>query len=247
MQILYRISNNSYNKERLPYASKEYCLSNFIDTVVTKEDQMLIIADGVNNDLLEAISSYVCDNIKIVKKNLGSNGASFRFQLEYAASLSENEIVLLQEDDYLYKNAGWPLNLDTCYSELIDEALSQADYVSFYDHPDKYVAPALGGNKFISPKGIENTGIFCTRHSHWKFTNSTTCTFACRARTIKEDIDTWKQFCPADHPYDFHAFIALGLRGRTLATPIPGKSTHTDTAYLSPFFASTKEYTDNKL
>jgi len=236
MQILYRISNNSYNKDRLPYASKEYCLANFIVNVVTKNDRMLIIADCVNDDLMKTINSHACDNIEIMKKNFGSNGASFRFQLEYASTLSETEVVLFQEDDYLYKSAGWPFNLNTSYAELINEGLSQAHYVSFYDHPDKYIPPSLGGNKLISSSGIETTGLFLTRHSHWKFTNSTTCTFAAKAKTISEDMQIWKEFCPADHPYDFHAFIALSARGRKLVTSIPGKSTHTDTAHISPFF-----------
>ena len=56
MHVLYRISNNSY-KKRVPTASKEYCLVTFINNVLTEHDNMTIIADGVDADLLDFISS----------------------------------------------------------------------------------------------------------------------------------------------------------------------------------------------
>ena len=101
---------------------------------------------------------------------------------------------------------------------------SFAHYVSFYDHPDKYLSPKTGGNKFITEQGVENTGIFCTKNSHWKYTNSTTCTFATTAGVIKKDQKLWKLFCSGNHPNDFQSFLALGSRGRTLATSLPGRA-----------------------
>ena len=137
MHVLYRISSNSYQKERLTFATKEYCLSNFVDNVLTSSDKMTIIADCVNNELRETIDSYEASNIEILHKELGSNGASFRFQIDFAASLSEGEIILFQEDDYLYKSACWPYDSRITYHELTKEALRFAEYVSFFDHTDK--------------------------------------------------------------------------------------------------------------
>lgn len=236
MQILYRISSNSYEKARLSSATKENCLDNFIDNVVTERDEMTIIADNVDRQLMEFIKSRTRKNINVSEHNLGSNGASFRLQLDLAASFADQEIILLQEDDYLYKPAEWPYQEKTTYNELLEEALEKSDYASLYDHPDKYMAPAVGGNKYISDDGTENTGIFLTSHSHWKYTNSTTCTFASKSKTIRSDMKIWKQFCQGDHPYDFQAFIALSLKGRKLASPIPGKATHCDSKFISPFF-----------
>ena len=48
--------------------------------------------------------------------------------------------------------------------------------------------------EYISDDGTENTGIFLTAHSHWKYTNSTTCTFASKSKTIRSDMKIWKQF-----------------------------------------------------
>ena len=236
MHVLYRISSNSYEKERLSFATKEYCLSNFIENVLTSSDNMTIIADCVDNKLKQTINNYENSNVKIIHEELGSNGASFRFQIDFATSLPDNEIVLFQEDDYLYKPSGWPYQTCTTYHELSREALSFAHYVSFYDHPDKYLSPKFGGNKFITDHGVENTGVFRTRNSHWKYTNSTTCTFATTADVIKQDQKIWKLFCPGNHPNDFQSFLALGSRGRTLATSLPGKATHTEKPWISPFF-----------
>lgn len=239
MRILYRISSNSYEKHRLSYATKEYCLKNFIENVLTQKDKMLIIADCVTAELSDFLKTLKQNNIEIIEKKLGSNGASFRYQLEYAANLPDDEVILFQEDDYLYKPAKWPYGGTTPYSVLIQEALDFADYVSLYDHPDKYISPEKGGNKYISDLGVENTGVFCSKNSHWKFTNSTTCTFATLSRTISKDIRVWKQFCQSNHPYDFQAFLTLGLKGRKVATPIPGRATHCETEFLSPFFTDT--------
>ena len=236
MHVLYRISNNSYKKERVPTASKEYCLVTFINNVLAEHDNMTIIADGVNAELLDFISSKKKKNIEILRESLGSNGASFRFQLDYASELPKNTIILFQEDDYIYKKACWPHNTGFTYHEMISHALEFADYISFYDHPDKYMSPKVGGNPLISEKGTEKTEVFCTKSSHWKYTNSTTCTFACTVETIKQDAQIWKHFCPANHPHDYQAFLALGLRGRKLATSIPGKATHCDMQWISPFF-----------
>lgn len=236
MQVLYRISNNSYAKARLPVATKEYCLENIITNVITNQDNMLIIADCVEPHLLNFIKSKKTKNIELLEQNFGSNGASFRFQLELASTFPDEQTVLLQEDDYLYLPSDWPYQTKTSYSQLFDEALKYADYVSAYDHPDKYLPPSMGGNSYISTDGIENTGIFKTKHSHWKFTNSTTCTFASKAKTVRKDLKIWKQFCKGDHPYDFQAFIALSIKGRKLATSIPGKATHSEENCLSPFF-----------
>ncbi len=236
MQILYRISNNSYRKQRLPEATKEYCLNNFIANVVTSQDYLLIVGDNVEPNLREFLRSKDCDNIKFVDRNFGSNGASFRFQLELAASFDHQECVLLQEDDYLYKSPQWPFGINTTYGKMFEEVLEFSDYASMYDHPDKYISPSLGGNKFVSCDGVESTGVFCTQYSHWKFTNSTTCTFASKAGTIRRDLKIWKQFCSGDHPYDFQAFTALALKGRKLATSIPGRATHAELNQISPFF-----------
>ena len=121
---------------------------------------MILIGDNVDAPLKSFLETKTSDNIRFIDHQFGSNGASFRFQLELASSFNDDEVVLLQEDDYLYKSLGWPYHSSVSYNEIFSEALQYADYVSAYDHPDKYIAPSLGGNKFINESGVENTGIF---------------------------------------------------------------------------------------
>ena len=47
---------------------------------------MTIIADNVDRQLLDFIKSKTRKNINVSEHNLGSNGASFRYQLDMAAS-----------------------------------------------------------------------------------------------------------------------------------------------------------------
>ena len=66
-----------------------------------------------------------------------------------------------------------------------------ADYVTLYDHPDKYMDHDKGGpNPYIS-NGGEVTRLVKTDNSHWKLTNSTTMTFASKVNTLKQDRDIW--------------------------------------------------------
>ena len=195
MHVIYRISNNSYSKKRLSYASKEFCLQNFVSTVLTHDDQMTIIADAVDESLERFIKKFENDKIIVLKKNLKSNGACFRYQLDYCLTLPKDEIVLFQEDDYLYKPSHWPYEqAQTSLASLITDCLKMADYVSFYDHPDKYITPALV-QPFIDKNGVENTGVFLQKLT-LKYTNSTTC-FATTVKTIQKDIMFGKHFVQA--------------------------------------------------
>jgi hypothetical protein len=105
-----------------------------------------------------------------------------------------------------------------------------ADYVSLYDHPDKYID---GANPFVESGG-EITRVMLSKSCHWKLTNSTTMTFAAKVKTLKEDEEILRSFTNGTHPHDFQMFLALRDKGRSLITPIPGYATHGETQWLSP-------------
>ena len=236
MKFLYRISNNSYNKSKLANASKEACFINFIKNLLLPSDTLYVIADNVNEELRNFLKSNLPINGHLIEANTGSNGACFRLQLSLADQIPDNEIVFLHEDDYLYR----PHAVDTedfkLNNLLIREGLERSDYVSLYDHPDKYLSPREGGNPLISIEGVEYTGIFLTAHSHWKYTNSTTLTFAAKKETLIEDRVTWLKHCSGRHPNDFDAFLELGKQGRRLATCIPGNASNTEPPWLTPLY-----------
>jgi len=114
--------------------------------------------------------------------------------------------------------------------QTLKEGLEKADYVSLYDHPDKYQD---GLNPYVKDGG-EKTKVILTRSSHWKFTNSSTMTFSSRVKTLKADYKIWKKCLIDTYPYDFKAFQDLRRRGRKLITPIPSLSTHAEPNFLAP-------------
>lgn len=223
MKIYYRISNNSYKKVRLDHATKEYCLTNFLSFFRVPENSITLVADNVTDEaLLEFIKKAPVDDIEYTSLN---NAQSFKYVLNKAVNLDPEELVYFPEDDYLY--------LPKAY-DCLQEALQISDYVSLYDHPDKYRNYAEGGDNPFIEYGGEVTRVVKTDSSHWKLTNSTTMSFASRVRTLQEDIEIWHRYLQGAHPNDFQAFLDLRDKGRCLLTPLPGLSTHTEVNYLSP-------------
>jgi hypothetical protein len=262
IKFFYRISNNSYQKAKLPNASKENCFLNFLAHLYTSSDAIDILADNINDELKLFLQANLPSNGRLLEINTGSNGSSFRQQMQMACEMPDEQIVMLHEDDYLYRPHPDDLPTHKYNRQVITEGLARAHYVSLYDHPDKYlprlrgineqelpvpISPAiyhplmvqggvLWGNPLVRPEGIEDTGVFLTEHTHWKLTNSTTLTFAAYAKTLKEDYAIWEQYSRGPHPDDFEAFIALRAAGRKIATPIPGLATNTEYPWITPFF-----------
>lgn len=227
MKIYYRISNNSNKKNRLPYATKEHCLNNFLQHFHRAENTITIVADNVTQvSLAEFLRAKVCDNIRMEQTALG-NAGSFRHLLAKACDeAGDDEHVYFAEDDYLYADNAF------C---VLREGLNIANYATLYDHPDKYVENHMGGNPMVSGGG-EITRLVITHSSHWKLTNSTTGTFGSTGKIIREDSDVWLAFSAATPVFDFHGFCELiQKKGRTLISCVPGRATHCDLPWISPF------------
>jgi hypothetical protein len=220
MKILYRISDGSYKKERFPHATKKGCLDNFLKHF--PKEEVTIYADNVKDETYQWLQEYECE---ILRTNGGSSAAGFRIVMEAALQLPDNESVYFVEDDYFH--------LPNSRTVLL-EGLERSHYISLYDHRDKYIPASMGGNPFIEDDAAELTKVFVTNSVHWKLTNSTTMTFATKVITLKEDAEIWKKYTSGTYPQDFKCFLELRENGRTLATPIPGYSTHCEPMWASP-------------
>ena len=159
MKVLYRISDGSYKKERFSNATKEHCIENFLQHF--PKDEVIIYADNVRDTTFEWISSLGCT---AHRTNGGSSAAGFRIVFEEALKLSDDDIVYFVEDDYLHLPKS---------RQVLLEGIERADYVSLYDHADKYIPASKGGNPFIEDDAAEITKVFVTKTTHWKLTNST--------------------------------------------------------------------------
>lgn len=230
---LYRISDNGYVKTKLPNATKERCLENFLD--VFGKNPITILPDRMIPEKRQWLENRLHGiegiNIhQVPSERGGSSAQSFRYAMEYAINnFPDDALVYLVEDDYLHLPYG---------PQAIEEGLKRADYVTLYDCIDKYVPASKGGNPLIDQTGSDETRVILTPTTHWRLTNSTTCTFAAQVKTLKRDFEIWKKHCfvtdDQKHPNDFPCFLELRENNRTLISPIPSLSTHAEPGWLAP-------------
>lgn len=218
MRLYYRISDKSYDKPKLIGATKEVCLMNFVkafseviyDGMLTDENYkppIRFVADRcerkTNKMLMET-------GLLVTMTDLG-NAGSLRKAVEMAIEeCPDDELVYFCEDDYLHLSSA---------PKLLEEGIKRADYVTLYDHPDKYTRSYNLG---------EFSKVIKTESSHWRFTVSTCMTFGSKVKTLKEDLELWHKYTEGDHPHDHYLFTDLGKKGRKLAVSIPGVACHTD-------------------
>ena len=225
IKVLYRLSDKGRPKEKLNNASKEHCLQNALE--VFGKIGFYVFADNCSKESIEMIiSKGITPHIL----SLGNSG-SWRHCFEFAVNnFSHDTLVYFLEDDYLH--------LESSKIALI-EGLQIANYVTLYDHPDKYLD---GPNPYVKYNS-EETRVYKTDTTHWKETNSTTMTFAASVKTIIEDKDIWWIYTEGSLPKDFEAFtkilkvpfFSFNNVKRKLISALPGLSTHTETAWISPF------------
>ena len=222
MRVIYRISDAGYNKVKPEYINNENCLKNA--TEVFKDADWLVIADNVSKETDEMIQKYVRKS-DILYVSVGHGAGTFNIALDTALKYDDDEIVYFIENDYIHKPNS---------QKILEEGFELgAPFVALYDHPDKYLDPSKGGNPYCEG-GAEDTRVYLSDSVHWKITNSTTMTFAAKVLTLKKYEDTLRNFTNETHPNDFQMFLHLREQGGLLLTPLPGYSTHGETAWLSP-------------
>jgi hypothetical protein len=224
MKIVYRISDVGYNKVKPLNINNSNCLNNAVKTF--RNSEFLIIADNVSDKTKLMIES-IAVGFDIEYVSVGHGAGTFNLALDWALKQNDEDVIYFLENDYLHTQ-----NAENVILEGIDIG---ADYVSGYDHPDKYIPASKGGNPQIDDDGGEYTKLFLTKSSHWKITNSTTMTFASKVNTLKSDEDVLRKWTNRGHyPDDYKMFLELREKNRILVTSVPGVSTHGETAWLSP-------------
>lgn len=238
LYVYYRISDTpAYSvKSKAPYVNNENCLVNFLDNF--RPDNLHIIADSMNDrtaSFLKSIGETHKFSLDHVHNRSGSMTFSYVFHL--ALRHKDEDIVYFVEDDFLHLPGSKGILMEA-FRE------TKADYVTLYDHPDKYIDRKAGGPNPFVKKGGEPTRVITTTSTHWKTTNSTVLTFASRVKTLKADEREWKRCVSTKVPNDFLVFTRLNKSRffyrvfkirRTLIHPIPGRATHGEVAFLTPF------------
>ena len=218
--IIYRISDTGYPKIKPTYINNENCLRNAVKRFPVNRCQWLVIADNICEETYAMICQYIpIDNIQRV--SIGHGAGTFRLAMNTALTYPDTTIVYFLENDYLHREHAMEVLLEGF-------TLPHCDYVSLYDHPDKYTK-----THFVA-RGGERTNVFLTASSHWKISHSTTMTFATRVKTLKQDRHIFRRWTQTSHPFDLEIFINLDWKGRKLLLPIPGYATHGDTDGHAP-------------
>lgn len=235
LQVIYRFSDggqhdpsgNIQRKGRPSYFDKRTlfskCLTEF------GKNNVFVIADNVSEESYNFLKMEMGDGSRIERTNLKSGALSFLHAVDLVISRINDpeQIVYFCEDDYIHKEG--------CSKALADAFnVDGVHYATGYDHPDKYLHPNSGGNPYVQHNG-EVSKICVGKLSHWKTTNSTTMTFACKVKTVCEDYDVYRKYCHTGYPHDFEMFLDLCRnRKRILVSSIPAQSTHCELGVLAP-------------
>jgi hypothetical protein len=218
LNIIYRISDNK-TKTNLDGINKQFCLNNFIE--VFGIDNLLIIADNCKSQTIDLLKEC---KLNYRETSLG-NSNSFSKILDISTEeYKDEDNIYLCEDDYIHKVNS---------KDILLEGLEIAEFVSLYDHPDKY---GLNSPNPLIKDGGELSKVLLTKSSHWKTTNSTTMTFACKIKTIKEFITRMKFYLDSSIPKDYIMWRDILCDNVRLISSIPGYSTHCHKPWITPFF-----------
>jgi len=249
--VYYRISDKGRPKEKLPNGDRFSCMQNAIKEFGA--ESMHVIADNCSPQTLDFIRSFTEQGITMEETSLGNSG-SFMYMVDKIIQTNKpDDFIYLLEDDYLHLPNS---------KKVLLEGLEIADYVTLYDHPDKYILDKNGGNPF-NYKQLQKTKLHLTKSSHWRECNSTTMTFSCKVQTLIDDYKTWEKYTKYSTPQDFNAFCELTQDSvldflsfltrqkkktsfillcnqfkknkiRKLISSIPAHATHTELLFLSP-------------
>lgn len=177
--------------------------------------EIVCICDNV----ADAQYRFFASHLPCVYKTARGNCGSFRLAVRLA-NLHPAHIYYFVEDDHLHlpEQKRW-----------IKEGLNFFDFVSLYDHPDKYLAPMYDDLR---------RKIVFTAIGHFASAPSTVMTFACKEEVLNSaaPIMLKEKFTGLSLPWpnDHDMFIHLLGKGYTLGTSIPGRSTHCESGLLSP-------------
>jgi hypothetical protein len=217
IHILYRHYNveGAGNKSRPSWFNYEKCFINLLNTIEGKNVDLHVIMDGDSTG--NFIENYK-DKYTLHSINAGGDYNSYLETYKYIKTLNveDTDLIYFLENDYLHVD-NWVEEIITLFTTY-PQGLN---YVSLYDHNDKYFLPMYDD---LSSK------IFTTKTKHWRTTPST-----CGSYIIPKNIFIEDEDINTGGPGDHDKFLYLNsTRYRFVLTPIPGLSTHCMEGLLSP-------------
>lgn len=212
-------SSNSEHKPRPEWFNREKIFDSFISTLDDRTEYTAFHDCG-NGDIKDHFLNN--KNVNKISKFGGNDAQSFLNLLNYVneQDYRDDDIIYFLEDDYLHQ-PGW--------IDILLEGFEYigADYYTLYDHPNKYWDGMW--EKYPSH-------LISSPSVHWRTTVSTTNTYACKYKTLKNHFDIHVKYCDLVDKWvkDHDKFTELWNTGSNLISCIPGYSTHVEGGMLSP-------------
>ncbi|MBS0620022.1 MAG: hypothetical protein JSS61_00995 [Verrucomicrobia bacterium] len=212
------------HKARFSHFSREGCYDNLVDTLRdAKHVEVTFLLDTFHphkegEHFIKKQKQY-----PVIEMQAGTEAASFLYLLDYVEKqqFAPDTILYFLEDDYIHRE-GWVDILREGFT------LPCADYVTLYDHKDKY---------FLPDYQHLQSQVFHTASCHWRTTPSTTNTYAMRMKTLLKHLPIHRAYSTGVSITEDHKkFCKLREEGATLISSIPGWSTHMEPAFASPCF-----------
>lgn len=196
------------------------------DSLENFDIKLTILFDGDLKSWNENfISSYIdFKNIQFEYQIFhgGSQKDSTWYALDYAAKNYNQgyRYIYFLENDYVH-DPSWLIQ----FAEII-RANIPFDYLSLYDHPDKYEY-----SQSFHPfhKGLTSR-IYTCGDRYWRSAPSTCGSYIVKTDIFEKDFSILKSGL-----MDHLLFDQLALKERILLTPLPGLATHCMTRFLSPY------------
>lgn len=241
--VLFRISSKGYPKVKVEGVDKYDSLGNLVK--VFKDWEFICVADNCDEELVTNLrQNYKFD--QLIETKLGNPGSFWKLYEIALEKCKDDDIFYFAEDDYMHLPDA---------PDAIEEGLKYFDYVTLYDHPDKYNIGLGPKNPYAKRNRYsEATEIVYGDTKIWRTSNSTTMTLALTGKTLRTDADIWSITKTANKDFDFDIFCILTKqkilmkskfikqiprRLRFIFKPkkylgicVPGLSLHLEQAYL---------------
>ncbi len=213
------------NKSRPEWFSYEACFRNLLATIqhdpFAHRVRLTVMFDGTQEDYADDFVSKYSNNLGLglglafLQAGSDMNSAILTAHHVYHSQIPDGDVVYMLENDYLHQ-PNWVSKVFDLYdSELF------FDYVSLYDHGDKYFLPMYDD--------LSSRVLHSGTH-HWRTAPSTCGSYLSEITQFRLDYDVFQSGIQ-----DFYLFQTLvEQRQRVLLTPIPGLSTHCMEHVLSP-------------
>jgi hypothetical protein len=204
------------NKFRPSWFDYEKCFINLLNTIEGKNVDLHVVMDGkIENNWIKKYQDRYISHETIERR--GHMTAVYMMEVIYSLkdSMDKKDLIYILENDYLH--------VDNWVDKILDifQTFEGLNYVSLYDHGDKYWHPNY--EDLVSK-------IFCSNTHHWRTIPSTCGSYVIDRKFFEEDYDILSTM-EGDH----NKFLWLNEnRGRFILTPIPGLSTHCMDRLLSP-------------